>query len=450
MNTYKAQMRELTSVFLRLDLILICSIFLLTFNTNANAKFHPTKIECIFSIGDTVQSIFLHSHELKYVRGYWAKPIDIVSNKENIIDLKSGKDSFILKKSPNSLYKICLSKFHGISTNDSLYFTELVQTKAYKEDDPRCNGHQIAYKEDGSGQLIPAFNHRNEAAKKKLKDLNFAVVINNAIYRSKRLGDKGIRFVLGTLKDLQLPVPKTIASIHVMGFGGRFGDYNLKEISESKKQNITFLHSYAYDPKLTVYMDGTDPSSVFADDPHHGNIYDPRTLDKFIPDPKVRAMLRINESVAEGRYLTGDTKDFLLSLINIIDAPWPVLIHCKGGKHKTGMFSIIFEYMAFSAASDKNYATEVRIPSYKNRIAKWFQNDISFSNIFLGGPMHVTYKLSPAEGHYAEHNMDVFRFQNIEFTRGIISGETLDTQELKDLWQLANEKFKVKLKEFKG
>jgi hypothetical protein len=198
---------------------------------------------------------------------------------------------------------------------------------------------------------------------------------------------------------------------------------------------------------MMVYMDGTDPSKIIETDPDHGNVYDKKTVLKFVPNEQIRKELGIDKSLAENRQLVGNTMDFLQSLENMIDAPWPLLIHCKGGRHKTGMFALILEYLAFNEAMAEDLISPVVVPLYKNRIARWLDRKGSFFEVFFGGALFEQYNLHPAEERYFEHNKSVFREKNIAFVRGLIKGANLDSLTLKEKWHEIERKFNTKIKE---
>ena len=217
-----------------------------------------------------------------------------------------------------------------------------------------------------------------------------------------------------------------------MGFGNPYGgSYNLEEMLECEKRGITFLHSYHYDPKLTVYFDGTNPANIDITSQHHGNIYDTDTLKKYIPDRKTRELLKIKESLMARRSVIGDTMDFLRTVENIIDAPWPIHIHCKGGRHKTGMLGIMFEFLAYKQSMDERYRTSHSVSDLQR------------------GILFKEFELSPAEVNYLKYNSNVYRHENIEFMRRITSGEFMTNPGFRKKWDTIVRKFNIKVRRFK-
>ncbi|MFK7826652.1 MAG: hypothetical protein AB8G05_21100 [Oligoflexales bacterium] len=405
----------------------------------------PVRFECTINIEDLKKTFAIPMKKSEIFRGKWIIPKKF-SNKVTLdSNIHKSKEAYLLENHESSLLKLCYQQASAYITIDTLYFISLDNIKAFKADNPRCHGHEVIIKNKKELKLY--YSDMTKNLKHSIRKYNFAVVLDRMIYRSSLLGKKGMKEIWSNLKKNGVPRPKSIASIHVMGFGGVGGNYNLEELEESKKQGLTFLHSYHYDKHLTVYMDGTDPSKIVENDPHHGNIYVQETVNRFIPDENIQKKLRIAESIAENRHLSGDTEDFLQSIENIIDAPWPILIHCKGGRHKTGMFAIIFEYLAYKSAMKAEYSEDVSVPAYKNRFANWWSRGHgSLWQALFDGPFHEHHLLRPAETNYAFHNSSVFRRKNIDFVRGLISGELLFNQDLINHWSRIEKKFKAKVK----
>ena len=420
--------------------ILILAVF-----TTGQMSAEEARIACLYSVGETTYKAELPDAQSRSFVGQWVKPKRWVRDHSMSLGggIRPSKDAFFIDSNISELIYACYRRIGQRITRDSLYFISLDDIRAFRKGDERCTGHEVVTVSEKKMRLV--YKDRSKVLRQKLKDYNFGVVLDGMIYRSGKLGRAGMRQVIKILEDDDQPPPMSIASIHVMGFGGSGGTYNLEELEESQARGITFLHSYHPDPKLTVYMDGTDPSKIVEDDPHHGNIYDPKTVAKFLPDKKVREKLLIDKSMEKNRIILGDTQDFFQSIENMIDAPWPLLIHCKGGRHKTGMFSLVFEYLAWQSSLDQQYGGNVSVPAYKNRFANWWGGKGSFWNFLFGGPFHVPNFLAPAEANYARHNMSVFRRKNIDFIRGIASGEFLYTDELKERWERIKIKFWTKV-----
>ena len=120
---------------------------------------------------------------------------------------------------------------------DSLLFTDIVDLRVYTRNNRWCHGHHIMYqRRDKSYRL--AYMNNSFYLKEKLSSYNFGYILEGMISRSARLGDVGIQKLVAEFKAIDESPPKSIASIHVMGYGGKGGNYNLLEMKECKKQRI--------------------------------------------------------------------------------------------------------------------------------------------------------------------------------------------------------------------
>ena len=414
--------------FFILNLALLSSyLFATEIDIKINLKFHDYLQQKLKKKGSTLT---LPTELSDQTKGKFFKTKRIL--KQYRIKEKSAGESKIFLMNSNS--KILLENiFKAIAKkygHENLYFIDLKEIKAHTRGHSRCHGHPILVENKKKDKLIPAYINKAYELKQKLRAYNFGVIWEGMIYRSAKLGAEGIGTVFHQLKKFGQATPQSIASLHVMGFGGPGGSYNLEEIEACENRGVTFLHSYHPDPFLTVYMDGTNPASIDINDPHHGNIYKRETLKKYIPEKKNREKLGIRQSLLKERVVIGDTMDFLQTIENLIDAPWPLLIHCKGGRHKTGMIAMIFEYLAFKQSMNEEHSKIVTV------------SDVT-KGVFL-----KRFSLRPAEVNYAEYNSNVYRHQNIKFIRGVISGKFLNSSELREKWELINRKFRKKIRPY--
>ena len=414
--------------------------------SRAEKKDGDPELICRFNIGGHKEDLIIREQDLQSLGGRWIVPRN--DPRYKVADFEKGisgsKDAFLSPAPAEFLICRCYQGISSRASFASLYFLTLDEIQVRRKGHLRCHGHALLT--DRGGRLCFLYKDQSQYLRKKLADYNFSVVLEGMVYRSGKLGKEGMKRVFSALERAASPAPKSIASIHVMGYGGPGGSYNLEEMTECKRKGLKFLHSYHHDPAMTVYMDGTDPSHIDEHDPDHGNIYRHRTVMAFIPDPAVRSSLKVGEGLQKGRVLRGDTMDFLHSVENMVDAPWPLLIHCKGGRHKTGMFSLVFEYLAWQLAMNAEVgAEEVSIPLYKTRLAEWFRGRASVPDIFFAGPMYGRFRLSPAEQKYASHNKSVFRQENLHFIRSLVAGELFTSDALRKKWELIGQKFLAKV-----
>ncbi len=357
---------------------------------------------------------------------------------ERIQGIGRKEPMFLLSSRRRFLLNDCVEAVRRLKPNASMAHLKSITAK--REHDP-ADLPVVFYNE--KLEIAFALNDRSQEVAFLLKDYNFAAVLPGYIYRSQKLGYKGLEALSQALKiHGQLPA-KTVASIHVMGFGDKKGgSYNLEELRYCEERQMLFMHSYHNNPKHWVYLDGTNPSRIDPEDKDHGDVFREYAVKKFIPDSKIREMLRIDLSREQGLYRDGNIDDFLSTLENLIDAPWPLVFHCKGGRHKTGMIAIIFETLLREQGKTENWHT-VNVPIFKNRIDRFFNNKDGFFKM-LGGPMYEEYFLKDEEVSYFRHNESVFRWENIEFVRNFLDCKFFNEEQLVT-WQKIKGKFANKV-----
>lgn len=164
---------------------------------------------------------------------------------------------------------------------------------------------------------------------------NFGVVVKNKnyqIYRSAFLGKAGIEYV--STKDI--PFPKTIVYLNVGGF-----TFVNEEKALQRQYGYQFIH---------IYLDGHKP--------------------------KIEDMYRV--------------LDIILKPEN-----QPVLFHCYGGRHRTGMVAMALRYL---------------------QGGEWVHGQKRRKFVF---PRMRSPELNPAEFEYAEFNTALFRFTNVQYIRSL-------------------------------
>ena len=194
------------------------------------------------------------------------------------------------------------------------------------------------------------------------------------IYRSGALGKRGLRKVKSYLQKRSMLFPKTIIYMNKAGYKFPFY-YALDEYHLQKKYGFKFYHSFGL---LRTYLDGRDP-------------YHPETdIDK--KNPLGRRARRIFPIRDDG--LDGGT-DSLKRILSLILDPdnQPVLFHCQGGRHRTGMIAMLIRYLQ----------------------GGWW----------LTGEKKKRYgiTLNPAQFEYYRFNHLMFRKSNIEFVEKFVQEE---------------------------
>lgn len=181
---------------------------------------------------------------------------------------------------------------------------------------------------------------------------NFDVVVSNEnyqIYRSGELGSKGLAYLRNHLESENLPFPKTIVYLNRNGFSFVKEERNLQ-----KTYGYTFYHHY---------LDG-----------HRPNFNDFYTVLDIILDKNNQ----------------------------------PVLFHCYGGRHRTGMVGLAIRYL-----QDGNWVNGIH------------------KRMFVMPRMRY-YSLNPAQYEYAKHNKILFRLTNLRYIEEMSKSERF--KELKQLY----------------
>ncbi len=204
------------------------------------------------------------------------------------------------------------------------------------------------------------------------RSLRFGVVIKNqsyAIYRSAALGKSGLKHLSKMLSDENLPFPKTIISMNKLGYAFPFY-YAIKEYKASlsgRYGEFEYFHTFG---KGRTYIDGQNP------------YYASKNID-----------LPINLGPIGSRYFSLGDKEIdgdmnaVMRVLSLVLNPdrQPVLFHCYGGLHRTGMIAMILRYLQ--------------------------------GGFWVDGPKYNYHgmKLNPAQYEYAKFNPHMFRKNNIEF-----------------------------------
>jgi hypothetical protein len=215
-----------------------------------------------------------------------------------------------------------------------------------------------------------------------LTEWNFGVVKNNStyqIYRSEILGTQGLNAIVSHLKKSNLPLPKTIVYMNINGYS----DKDLRAFEEFQAQQamgFEFFHSFRYDYR--TYLDGGDPSSP-AEDIDDG---------KYLGTIAKETFGVIVDSAHDG-----DEAAFKRILNVVLDpSRQPVLFHCLGGRHRTGMVAMALRYIEGGAWLEGTYS--VRVP-----------------------PFFQKRDLNRAQYEYQQHNSVQFRDINLRFIEKFFS-----------------------------
>lgn len=206
------------------------------------------------------------------------------------------------------------------------------------------------------------------------RKMKFGVLVQNAtfqIYRSGRLGKKGLLRLKRVLADRKLPFPKTILHMNRLGYGFPFSyaieEYEMSRTNEGLIENYRFVHPLG---NPSIYIDGRDPRI--------GGL-----ATGGIPFLSEKA----KDYFAPSLLLEHKSLDSLLCILHLIFDPsmQPILFHCHSGRHRTGMIAMIIRSLQ--------------------------------AGLWLHGPKRTRYglALNPAQFEYYRYNHLFFREENLRF-----------------------------------
>jgi hypothetical protein len=244
------------------------------------------------------------------------------------------------------------------------------------------------------------------------KKLNFGVILQTrflCLYRSGGLGSAGLHYLDSVLKDLHLLPPSTIIYMHQRGYKVSHPEdlkyqrqlANEKEIDSDEESGTYFSNEDFAAQELAqsnldhfTFFDVSQGYPVFLPGKSPEGFSDIATV-KFPTNSGFTSL---------GDPIIGNRDSFFEVLHLILTSPQPVLIHCKGGRHRTGTMSIILQNLSntegpFVPAFPHPWVTRATTP----KAFKFF------------APVTTLPELN-----YARFNSDNFRTENLLTARQIV------------------------------
>ncbi len=191
------------------------------------------------------------------------------------------------------------------------------------------------------------------------------------IYRSAKLGKDGLEDLKSYLKRKKMPFPKTIIYMNKGGYKFPFY-FALEEHFKSNDYGYDFFHSFG--PGRT-YVDGYNPYQAKSDIDKEGQL-----------GRKARKHFSYEDDGVDG-----GVENFKKVLEMVLDEEnQPVLFHCWGGRHRTGMIAMAIRYI-----QGGNWVGKKKYESWGMR-------------------------LNAAEYEYYKYNKALYRKDNIKFIREFV------------------------------
>ena len=218
---------------------------------------------------------------------------------------------------------------------------------------------------------------------------------HHQIMGSGALGHDGIEDISHYLANKGMQPLKTIIYIHKEGFQATEdeGAFAQEEMAYCAKNKINFLHPFLGTHKL--YIDGLNPFHIPPKESDAESRQDQQTGYDFIDE----SMDSID--------LSGSTEAIYEALSLALNKHLqPVLIHCRAGRHRTGIIQMILRYLEGGQWTDssKKYRGIFRAKKDKSNLIE--KDD-----------------LLPLEFEYFHNAKPKARIENIQFIREFMYGE---------------------------
>lgn len=249
--------------------------------------------------------------------------------------------------------------------------------------------------------------------------LNFGVVLNNKhhkIYRSKALGKRGVEELFAFMESVNLDLPSTVIFMNKEGYKTRFLGSVVSPLTHVFNGITPFVYEQAqifaqggkypginfYHPlNSQVFLSGHDPLNDVVSQSIEG-LVEPEIQAYFDDEIKDQDLVNIIAS----------RSSFFNALELVLASKGPVLFHCTGGLHRTGMIAMAIRYMQ-GGVWIKPFNQDLEVETGVRGRASKLQN--------------------LAEVEYYLHNRLNFRSRNLRSIRKIIDNEQF--QQLKSTYQ---------------
>ena len=257
-------------------------------------------------------------------------------------------------------------------------------------------------------ELLPKFKYFSKTCN-AYDPLNFGVVLNNEhhkIYRSKALGERGVYELFSFMKASQLELPSTVVFMNKEGYKRNIVGTWASPITHVLNGMTPFVYEQArlfakggkfpnidfYHPlNSRVFLSGQDPLNDIVSLPISA-ITEPEILDYFAKEVSDNGFVNIIAS----------RSSFFNTLELVLASKGPVLFHCTGGLHRTGMIALAIRYLQEGIWTKPfKYPLQVKF-GLRGKIA-------TLSNL--------------AEVEYYLHNSWNFRSKNLKAVRNISEAE---------------------------
>jgi hypothetical protein len=245
------------------------------------------------------------------------------------------------------------------------------------------------------------------------EEMNFGVLVHNPyyqIYRSSGLGTRGLEDLKSYFKEVGLELPQKIIYMNLYGYNqtpdNSFG--SLKTLTSESFQRlmlatrsavthreIYYSGSFAYDEKIAAQNSGTS-KEIFPFSFIHGGNRDVFLTGQNPLSEDLNAKLFSDDDGNIVKRKGGRSSVYRI-LEEILVHDKPLLFHCKGGIHRTGMVGLMIRYLQGGIWTDVHPPVEF--------------SEVPVSSFF--GTKNLSLR-NLAEFEYSQHNPSRVRPNNFK------------------------------------
>lgn len=282
-----------------------------------------------------------------------------------------------------------------------------IQSDAYTEISAATLGNELRKR-----KLIPSNQCQGNT------DLNFGVLVNNPyfrIYRSSGLGTRGLAELENHLQGEDHPerLPSTIIYMNHYAYGDaseNLKNYFIKKYKEWEGSPTFAYQAFAKQQDMHPLFPRSEKQFLFLHpaDSAEKNVFlqGKNPLQDLLEERDFTGISLKRPAKGESIRTRGGRENLYNVLEGILSGKGPVLFHCKGGIHRTGMTALMIRYLQGGEWTRPWLRESEGGPSAISVRAK------------TGGPTYQMVKVgNPAEYEYFLHNPKNFRRENLQAIR---------------------------------
>ena len=199
---------------------------------------------------------------------------------------------------------------------------------------------------------------------------NFGVVVNNnrhRLYRSKALGELGTRELFSFLRKNGLSIPNLVIFMNKQGYkqpsnlnGGLYGIGISPRIEDGvfAFEESQIFSKFGAFPEVSFFHPLNSPVYLSGQDIIHDDLAFP--IDDYVDQDIKKYFESQIRTSGTGEHILAKKDNFYFILKLVLESRDPVLFHCTGGRHRTGMIAMAIRYMQGSYWT-KPFRQEIKV-----------------------------------------------------------------------------------------